>query len=178
MLQEGKVVMLSFSGMIPYLDLKFFCHLLIFILMSEKKQKVLFLCTGNSARSQMAEGFLREMAGERFEVFSAGTELAHEINPLAVDVMNEDGIDISGQSPKDLSIYLGREFIHYLIVVCSKSNDTCPRIWPGLVSQDNRLYWPVDDPAAIEGSRVDRLQAFRNARDELRERLEGWLISL
>ncbi len=146
--------------------------------MTEKKQKVLFLCTGNSARSQIAEGFLRAMAGDRFEVLSAGTEPAGEINPLAIQVMQEEGIDITAQSPKDLSVYLGREYIQYLIIVCSKAHDTCPRIWPGLVVQENRLYWPVDDPAAVEGSEEEKLQAFRLARNEIRQKLDDWLRSL
>lgn len=110
--------------------------------MGTRKQKVLILCSGNSARSQMAEGFPRDMAGDRFEVMSAGTEPAPNINPFAITAMSEVGIDISAQSPKDLSLYLGQVFVHHLIIVCSKANNTCPRVWPGLASQNNRLYWP------------------------------------
>ncbi|MBF0585964.1 arsenate reductase ArsC [Prosthecochloris sp. N3] len=143
--------------------------------MDDKKQKVLILCSGNSARSQMAEGFLRHMAGERFEVMSAGTEPAAEVNSLAVRVMQEAGIDISGQKPKDLSLYLGKTFIHYLIIVCSRANDVCPRVWPGLLTEENRLYWPVDDPAEEEGPEEERLEAFRAARDEIRQKLASWL---
>lgn len=146
--------------------------------MEAKKQNVLILCSGNSARSQMAEGFLRHMAGERFDVMSAGTEPAPEINPLAVQVMQEAGIDLSSQKPKDLSLYLGKTFLHYLVIVCSKANDTCPRIWPGLIIQENRLYWPVDDPAEATGTEAEQLDAFRKARDEIREKLETWLASL
>ena len=146
--------------------------------MDEKKQKVLILCSGNSARSQMAEGFLREMAGNRFDVMSAGTEPAEEVNPLAVKVMQEEGIYISAQQPKDLSLYLGKTFIHYLIIVCSKAHDACPRVWPGLLSEDNRLYWPVDDPAAVDGTDEERLEAFRSARNEIREELAAWVGSL
>ncbi|NEX14167.1 MAG: low molecular weight phosphatase family protein [Prosthecochloris sp.] len=146
--------------------------------MKAKLQKVLILCSGNSARSQMAEGFLRQMAGEQFEAMSAGMTPAPEINPLAVQVMQEAGIDLSGQKPKDLSLYLGKTFLHYLIIVCSKANDTCPRIWPGLIIQENRLYWPVDDPAEATGTEEEQLDAFRKARDEIREKLESWLASL
>ncbi|HHE32487.1 MAG TPA: arsenate reductase ArsC [Chlorobaculum parvum] len=145
--------------------------------METRKQKVLILCSGNSARSQMAEGFLRNMAGDRFEVMSAGTEPASNINPFAIAAMSELGIDISAQSPKDLSLYLGQVFIHYLIIVCSKANDTCPRVWPGLANQNNRLYWPVDDPAEATGSDKEKLEAFREARNEIREKLEAWLAS-
>lgn len=146
--------------------------------METGKQKILVLCSGNSARSQMAEGFLRSMAGDRFEVLSAGTEPATEVNPLAVSVMNEAGIDISGQSPKDLTLYLGKTFINYLLIVCSKANATCPRIWPGLWNDNNRIYWPIDDPAEAEGSADEKLKAFRIARDEIREKIEDWLGAL
>ncbi len=146
--------------------------------MEAKPQKVLILCSGNSARSQMAEGFLRTMAGDQFEVMSAGMQPAPEINPLAVQVMQEVGIDLSGQEPKDLSLYLGKTFLHYLIIVCSTANETCPRVWPGLIIQDNRLYWPVDDPAEATGTEEEKLTAFRKARDEIKEKLEIWLSSL
>ena len=145
--------------------------------MGTKKQKVLILCSGNSARSQMAEGFLRDMAGDRVEVMSAGTEPAPSIHPLAIATMSEVGIDISKQLPKDLSLYLGKMFIHYLIIVCSKANNTCPRIWPGLATQNNRLYWPVDDPTEATGSDEEKLNAFRKARNEIKEKLEAWLAS-
>ncbi len=141
----------------------------------KKKQKVLILCTGNSARSQMAEGLLRELAGDRFEVLSAGTEPATAVNPLAVRAMQEAGIDISGQKPKDISVYLGKELIHCLIIVCDKAGASCPRIWPGLIAQENRLYWPFDDPAEAEGTEEERLEAFRRTRDGLRRKLESWV---
>lgn len=146
--------------------------------MDTKKQKVLILCSGNSARSQIAEGFLRQMAGDRFEVMSAGTEPASEINPLAIEVMQEAGIDISSQHPKDLTLYLGKEFIHYLIIVCNKAQETCPRIWPGLFNQDNRLYWPIDDPASVEGTDEEKREAFRQSRNEIKQKLESWVATL
>ena len=98
----------------------------------QKKQNVLFLCTGNSCRSQMAEGLLRHLAGERFEALSAGLEPGKEVHPLAIQVMAEIGIDISSQQPKAVDVYLGKTMIHYLIIVCNKAQSTCPRIWPGL----------------------------------------------
>lgn len=144
----------------------------------DSKQKVLILCSGNSARSQMAEGLLRHLAGDRFEVMSAGTEPAERVNELAVTAMQESGIDISAQKPKDLTLYLGKTFIHYLIIVCSKAHASCPRIWPGLSNEENRLYWPVDDPAEAKGNQDAKLEAFRSARDELRKKIETWLTSL
>ena len=141
----------------------------------DKKQKVLFLCTGNSARSQMAEGLLRDMAGDRFEPLSAGMEAKDRVHPMAVQVMREAGIDISSQQPKGLEKYLGKELIHHLIVVCNNANQTCPRIWPGLLSQDSRFYWPFDDPAGASGTEEEQLDYFRRVRDEIRDKLEAWI---
>ena len=141
----------------------------------DKKQKVLFLCTGNSARSQMAEGFLRSMAGDRFEPLSAGMEAKDRVHPMAVQVMREAGIDISNQRPEGLEEYLGKAFIHHLIVVCNKANETCPRVWPGLLSEDNRFYWPFDDPASATGAGEKQLDYFRRVRDEIREKLAEWV---
>jgi arsenate reductase len=142
-----------------------------------KKQNVLFLCTGNACRSQMAEGFLRDIAGDRFEALSAGMEPSEGLHPLAVKAMAEVGIDISGQQPKPLRQYLGREWIQWLIVVCNKANESCPRIWP-MLADENRLYWPFDDPAEAEGTEDERMAVFRRVRDEIRERLVGWLATL
>ena len=141
----------------------------------DKKKTVLILCTENTARSQMAEGLLRNMAGERFEVLSAGTQPAEAVHPLAIKAMQEIGIDISGQYPKDIATYLGKTFIHYLFIVCSKANDTCPRIWPGMAVQENRIDWPMEDPAATAGSEEERLEAFRRVRDELQANLADWI---
>ncbi len=126
------------------------------------KAKVLFICTGNSARSQMAEGLLREKAGDRFEAFSAGLE-PEPVKPQAVAAMAEIGIDISGQQAKDIAAYLGQVHFGYLITVCDRANANCP-IFPG-VSQ--RLHWSLDDPAAAEGAEAERLDVFRRVRDEL-----------
>ncbi len=140
----------------------------------QKKQNVLFLCTGNSCRSQMAEGLLRHLAGERFEALSAGLEPGNEVHPLAIQVMQEIGIDISSQQPKAVDVFLGKTMIHYLLIVCNKAQSTCPRIWPGL-PDEKRYYWPVDDPASISGTTEEQLVVFREVRDELQQKITSWL---
>ncbi len=134
------------------------------------KTRVLFLCTGNSARSQMAEAFLRLHGGERFEAHSAGLE-PKGINPYTRRVLAEAGVDMSGQSSKDLTVYLGKTHFGYLITVCSNAEARCP-IFPGVAT---RLYWPFDDPAAVEGTDEDKLTAFRRVRDALETRILDWL---
>jgi arsenate reductase len=143
----------------------------------QKKRNVLFLCTGNSCRSQMAEGLLRHLAGERFEALSAGLEPNNEVHPFAIKVMAEIGIDISAQQPKSVDVYLGRTMIHYLIIVCNKAHATCPRVWPGL-PDEKRYYWPVDDPAAISGTSEEQLAVFRDVRDELQNTIESWRFNI
>ena len=133
------------------------------------KSRVMFLCTGNSARSQMAEGFLRHMGGDRFEVVSAGTEPG-EVNALGIDVMREVGVDISGHHSKPVTSFLGESF-KYLITVCDRAREKCP-IFPGAVK---RLHWPLGDPAAAQGSKADRLAAFRRIRDEIGERVRRFI---
>ncbi len=140
-------------------------------------QKVLFLCTGNSCRSQMAEGFLRQLGGDRFEAHSAGMEPAGQVHPLAVKVMAEVGVDISAQRPKGVKTYLGLEWIRWLIVVCNKARQSCPTIWP-MLGDDNRLYWPFDDPAEAEGSEEERLAVFRRVRNDIRESIRDWLATV
>src|SRR5215210_3115672 len=127
-----------------------------------EKTKVLFLCTHNSARSQMAEGLLRHLAGERFEVMSAGTEATH-VRPLAVRVMDELGVDISGQESKTLDRYLGNRF-DYVVTVCDEANEACP-FFPGA---GQRLHWSLPDPAAAQGTEDERLEVFRLVRNLLR----------
>ena len=112
-----------------------------------EKKKALFLCTHNSARSQMAEGLLRHLAGNGFEVMSAGTEATH-VRPLAVRAMDELGIDISGQESKTLDRYLGETF-DYVVTVCDEANEACP-VFPGAAQ---RLHWSLPDPAAAWGDR-------------------------
>ena len=136
------------------------------------KPNILVLCTGNSCRSQMAEGFLRRFADQRYDVFSAGTEPKEEVHPLAVKVMVEDGIDISAQRPKNLTTYLGHIKVRYLIIVCGGANEACPRIWPGM---QERLYWPFDDPAAFQGSEPETLVEFRRVRNEIKQHILDWL---
>ena len=136
------------------------------------KPNVLILCTGNSCRSQIAEGLLRHYAGERFNVYSAGTDPKDEVHPLAVRVMDEIGIDISAQRPKALDQYLGRLALQHLIIVCDGANASCPTIWPMM---QERHYWPFDDPAAFVGDEDETLAEFRRVRDEIRQRLLEWL---
>jgi arsenate reductase (thioredoxin) len=138
--------------------------------MSDTK-RVLFLCTGNSARSQMAEGLLRSMAGDRFEVFSAGTEPG-SVNPLAIEAMSQIGIDISGHRSKSVDEFIGDEF-DYVITVCDKANEQCP-IFP---SHTERIHWSFIDPAAAEGDEAARLSVFRRVRNEIQQRLRLFLAT-
>jgi arsenate reductase (thioredoxin) len=136
-----------------------------------KRARVLFLCTHNSARSQMAEGLLRQLAGERFEVMSAGTEATH-IRPLAIKAMEEIGIDISGQESKTLDRYLQEPFDH-VITVCDDANEACP-FFPG---DQSRLHWSFEDPSKAEGSEEERLAVFRSVRDKIRDRVQAELVN-
>lgn len=133
---------------------------------------LLVLCTGNSCRSQMAEGYLRHLAGERFNVFSAGMEPSPEVHPLAVKVMQEDGIDIYLQRPKHVKEFLGRIPVRYLIVVCHGASQNCPQIFPGM---SEKLDWPFEDPAAFQGSASETLGKFRTVRDEIKAKILSWL---
>jgi arsenate reductase len=130
-----------------------------------RKDRVLFLCTHNSARSQMAEGLLRHLDGERFEVMSAGTE-ATQVRPLAVRAMEEIGVDISGQESKTLEHYIDEPF-DYVITVCDEANEACP-FFPGA---STRLHWFFEDPSRAVGSDEERLAVFRRVRDGLLGRL-------
>jgi len=135
------------------------------------KPNVLFVCSHNSARSQMAEGWLRHLAGDRFDVYSAGVDPG-TVNPLAVRAMEEVGIDISGARAEGVKDYLGRINVAYLIVVCDKAAQTCPRVWPGM---NERITWSFDDPSAAEGSEEQKMEVFRRVRDRIRTQLEAWL---
>ncbi len=132
--------------------------------MSDKK-RVLILCTGNSARSQMAEGFLRQDGGGRFAVESAGVEPSH-VRPEAIAAMLEVGIDISSQRSKSVDKFDGRAF-DYVITVCDNARERCP-VFP---AQTTRIHWSFDDPAAATGDAAARLAVFRRVRDEIRVRL-------
>ena len=129
------------------------------------KKRILFLCTHNAARSQMAEGLLRALAGDRFDVFSAGTE-ATGVHPLAVAAMRELGIDISGHASKTLDAFRGQCF-DAVITVCDSANESCP-LFPG---GTERIHWDFDDPTAATGTDEERLRVFRRVRDELQARL-------
>ena len=132
-------------------------------------QKVLILCTANSARSQMAEGLLRHIAGDRFEVFSAGT-LETYVRPQAVEAMAEIGIDISAQYSKSQDQFLGQAF-DYVITVCDNAREHCP-LFPG---KAERIHWSIDDPAFAGRNEEERLNAFRHARNDLAERLKNFV---
>ena len=133
------------------------------------KKRVLILCTGNSARSQMAEGLVRHDAGERFEVASAGTKPGG-LNPLAVRAMAELGIDISRHRSKSVDEFLGERF-DYAITVCDSARETCP-ILPGVAE---KIHWSFDDPAAAVGKDDEKLAEFRRVRDELRAKLREFV---
>lgn len=130
------------------------------------KPSVLFLCTGNSARSQMAEGYLRHVAGERFEALSAGIA-PKGLHPLAIEAMQELGIDISGQQSKDVSALLGQR-IPYVVTVCDHAKERCP-IFPGSYKQ---LHWSLEDPAAARGTQDEQLAVFRRVRDQIIAHIE------
>jgi arsenate reductase len=134
------------------------------------KPKVLFLCTGNSARSQMAEGYLRHVAGGEFEPLSAGTE-PKGLNPLAVEAMHEIGIDISHQRSKDVRQFVGQT-IPYVVTVCDNAKRQCP-IFPHTYKS---LHWALEDPAEATGSHDEKLAVFRRVRDEIRRRVERELL--
>ncbi len=131
--------------------------------------RVLILCTGNSARSQMAEGLLRHLAGNLCEAFSAGTKPA-SVRPEAVEVMREIGIDISRHRSKSVSEFEGQAFA-YVITVCDNAKESCP-VFP---SKTERIHWSLKDPAVVEGPTEERLGAFRRVRDELREHIKSFV---
>lgn len=138
--------------------------------MAEARARVLFLCTHNSARSQMAEGLLRALGGDRFEALSAGTE-ATQVRPLAIRAMQEIGIDISGQRSKRLTRYLDQAF-DAVITVCDQANDACP-VFPGA---SRRLHWSLPDPARASGTEEEQLATYRQVRDAIRGRILAELV--
>lgn len=134
------------------------------------KSKVLILCTGNSARSQMAEGLLRAMASDTFEVFSAGTEPKGKILDEVQEVMREIGIDISNQWSKSVTEYLGKAVFAHVITVCADAEDNCPAVFLNMGTHE---HWPFDDPAKADEEH--RLETTRRVRDEIKQRLHLWL---
>jgi arsenate reductase (thioredoxin) len=137
------------------------------------KIKVLFLCTSNSARSQMAEAFLRSYAGDRYEAYSAGLE-PRAIHPLTRKVMDEIGLDISRQYPKPLKDYMGIVHFGYLITVCSEADEKCPTTFPGM---GQRLRWDLEDPAQFAGTEEEKQNKFRDIRDQVGDKVQRWVNS-
>ncbi len=128
--------------------------------------KLLFLCTGNACRSQMAEGWARTLAGDKFEVYSAGIE-AHGLNPRAVAVMQEADVDISGQESTRLSEEMFEQ-MDYVVTVCGHADELCPALPPGV----RKEHWPLTDPAKAEGSEDDIIAVFRHSRDDIKQRVQ------
>jgi arsenate reductase len=138
------------------------------------KPKILFLCSSNSARSQMCEAFCRKYAGHEFEVFSAGIE-PKGLNPYTVRVMEEIGFDMSRHRSKSTREYLGRINFSYLVTVCDEAEAQCPVAFLGI---SHRLFWPFDDPARVEGSEEEKLAKFRDVRDQIDARIKAWLAEI
>ena len=138
----------------------------------ESKTRVLFICIHNSARSQMAEAFLKRLGGDRFEVESAGIEPG-KLNPYVVEVMKEVGIDISGNKTKDVFGFIkdGTRF-NYVVTVCDETSaERCP-IFPGITQ---RLHWSFPDPSALDGTDEEKLREIRNIRDAIKVKVESWI---
>ena len=140
--------------------------------MALNKIKVLFLCTGNSARSQMAEAFLRKYGGDRYEVYSAGLEPT-VVNPFTIQVMEEISVNMSHHRSKHLDEYVGKVHFDYLITVCDNAEKKCP-FFPGV---GIRLHWPFDDPASASGNDAQKLAKFRQVRDLIDARVREWLLA-
>lgn len=136
-----------------------------------KSKRVLILCTGNSARSQMAEGLLRHFASDEFEVESAGVEQSF-VRPQAIEAMREIGIDIRAHRSKSVDEFAGQEF-DYVITVCDNARERCP-VFP---AQTRRIHWSFDDPAAAEGDQAAQLEVFRRVRDEIAARLREFVLA-
>ncbi|MFW6123207.1 MAG: arsenate reductase ArsC [Thermodesulfobacteriota bacterium] len=139
-----------------------------------EKDRVLILCTGNAARSQMAEAWLKKYAGDRFEVYSAGYD-PRGIHPSTRKVMEEAGLALNDQYSKGVKDFLGKMIFQYLIIVCAKAEQHCPTTFPGIVQ---RLYWPFEDPVTFTGSEEEKLAKFREVRDKIEARLKLWLREL
>jgi arsenate reductase len=138
-----------------------------------EKLNVLFVCTGNTCRSQMAEGLLRKRAGEYLNAFSAGSDAGERVNPYAIKVMDEIGINLDGHYPKDIDVFLGKTTLHYVIIVCDSAARKCPRIWPGAL---NRIAWPFKDPSEFVGATEEEtLAKYREVRDLIAARIDEWL---
>ena len=135
------------------------------------KIKVLFLCTGNSARSQMAEAFLKKYGEDQFEAYSAGLE-PKDIHPYIKRVMEEIGVSLTGQYSKHVGEYMGKIHFGYLITLCGEAEEKCPTLFPGV---GQRLHWSFEDPSALVGSDDEKLAKFREVRDQIERRIQTWL---
>jgi len=135
------------------------------------KPLILVLCTGNSARSQMAEGFLRKYHGHRFDVASAGTEPKPHVHPLAVRAMDEAGVDISAHRPKDFNGFRTNAKVAHVLIVCDHADKTCPRTWMG---DFTRTFMPFEDPAAAGGTEAQHFDVFRRVRDQIEWAMKEW----
>ncbi len=135
------------------------------------KAKILFLCTGNSVRSQMAEAFLKRHGGDRYDAYSAGTE-PKGINPYTKQVMEEIGLTLSGQHSKHVEEYMGKTHFAYVITLCDEAEKSCPAIFPGTAQI---LHWSFEDPAAFVGSDEEKLAKFREVRDRIERNIKEWL---
>jgi len=133
------------------------------------KQRLLFLCTGNSCRSQIAEGLLTNLAGDRFEAFSAGTQPT-QLNPRAIQTMNELGIDISNHKSQSVEIFLDQKF-DYVITVCDAAREACPVF----SNSKESLHWSFEDPAEATGSEEEIMKVFRRVRNQIRKRLQEFM---
>lgn len=136
-----------------------------------RKRNILFLCTGNSARSQMAEAFLRKYADDKFEVYSAGLKPS-TVNPLTIQVMEEIDFDMTGHHAKSVRDFLGWSNFATIITVCAKVEENCPSTFPG---RPTKLAWSFEDPAAFEGSDEAKLEKFREVRDQIDAKIQDWL---
>lgn len=133
------------------------------------KKKIIVLCTGNSCRSQMAEGYLRYLAGDRFDVTSAGLQPS-VVNPNAIQAMQEDGVDISSHASRDVQQFVEQKF-DYIITVCDNAKERCP-YFPG---DAERIHWSFEDPAGAKGTEAEVLEVFRKVRNQIRERIKEFL---
>ena len=135
------------------------------------KARVLFLCTGNSTRSQMAEAFVKKYSGGQFEAYSAGLE-PKGIHPYTERVMEEIGVSLKGQYSKHIKEYMGKMHFGYLIILCQEAEKNCPTVFPGI---GQRLHWLLEDPSAFVGSDDEKLAKFREVRDQIDQRIKAWL---
>lgn len=140
---------------------------------SSEKPLVLFLCTGNSARSIMAEAILRDRAGDRFEVASAGL-VPTTVQPMALEALREIDVPTAGLHSKPVSTFLGRTSVRHAIIVCENADRSCPRVFPFAT---RRMSWPFEDPVAFAGTADERMERFREVRDEIAARIDEWLTA-